>query len=92
MFFKMAEKSKKQHDVKIYSLPTCIHCNHTKEFFKKHNVKYKDINVQNNKKAAMEMIEKTGQHGIPVIVIDGKWDDAIIGFDERALKKKLEIK
>ena len=57
----MAESSKKQHDVKIYSLPTCIHCNHTKEFFKKHNIKYKDINVQENRNAAREMVEKTGK-------------------------------
>ncbi|MBI2507648.1 glutaredoxin family protein [Candidatus Woesearchaeota archaeon] len=88
----MVEKSKKQHEVKVYSLPTCVHCNHTKEFFKKHNVKYQDINVQDNKNAAKEMVEKTGQHGVPVIVIDGKWDDAVIGFDEKGLRKILGIK
>ncbi len=88
----MAEKSNKQLDVKIYSLPQCIHCNHAKDFFKKHNIKYKDIDVYKDRKAAMEMVEKTGQPGVPVIVIDGKWSDAIIGFDERALRKRLEIK
>jgi len=88
----MAESSKKQHDVKIYSLPTCIHCNHTKEFFKKHNIKYKDINVQENRNAAREMVEKTGQHGVPVIVINGKWNDAVIGFYEKSLRKMLGIK
>ncbi len=88
----MAENSKKQHEVRIYSLPTCIHCNHAKEFFKKHNVKYKDINVQNDRKAAKEMVEKTGQHGVPVILIDGKWGDAIIGFDGPALKRRLGIR
>lgn len=88
----MAENSKKQHDVKIFSLPSCVYCNHAKEFFKKHNVKYKDINVENDNKAGMKMVEKTGQHGVPVILIDEKWNDAIIGFDESALKKKLNIK
>ncbi|MEK6856474.1 MAG: glutaredoxin domain-containing protein [Nanoarchaeota archaeon] len=88
----MEKNLKMQHEVKIYSLPTCIHCNHAKEFFKKYNVKFKDINVQKNREAAMEMVEKTNQHGVPVIVVDGKWNNAIIGFDESALKKRLEIK
>ncbi len=87
----MAEKPKKRHDVKIFSTPTCMYCKATKEFFKKHNVKYKDINVLENKSAAREMVEKTGQHGVPVIVIDGKWNDAVIGFDKKSLRKKLEI-
>lgn len=88
----MIDKSKKQHDVKIFSTPTCQFCKAAKEFFKKHNVGYKDINVLENKSAAREMVEKTGQHGVPVIVIDGKWSDAIIGFDEKSLRKRLEIK
>jgi len=37
------------------------------------------------------MVEKTGQQGVPVIVIDGKWDQAIIGFDEPELKKRLDL-
>ena len=88
----MAEKKSKKHDVVIYSLPTCVYCNLAKEFFKKHDIKFKNINVMNNQKAGMEMVEKTSQNGVPVIVIDGNWDDAVIGFDQPALKKKLEIK
>ena len=88
----MIAKSKKQHDVKIFSTPACHFCKATKEFFKKHNINYKDINVLENRNAAREMVEKTGQHGVPVIVIDGKWNDAIIGFDEKSLRKRLEIK
>ena len=87
----MPEKTKKQHEVKIFSTPTCGFCQEAKEFFKKYNVRYKDINVMEDKRAAREMVEKTGQYGVPVIVIDGNWDDAVIGFDEKNLRKKLEI-
>ena len=88
----MMAKSKKQHDVKIFSTPTCWFCKAAKEFFKRHNIKYENINVMENKNAAREMVEKTGQQGVQVIIIDGKWSNAFIGFDEQALRKILEIR
>ena len=75
--------------VKIYSTPTCIWCNKTKEFLKQHRVKFTDIDVSSNRKAAEEMIHKTGQMGVPVIDINGT---IIVGYDEEALKKTLKIK
>ena len=75
-------------EVKIFSASLCIWCKKTKEFFKKHNVKYTDIDVSKDHKAAMEMIEKSGQQGVPVIEIDG---EIIIGYDEDRLKKALKI-
>jgi len=60
-----------------------------KEFFKRNNVKYQEINVELDEKAAEEMIEKSGQMGVPVIDIDGK---IIVGFDRPALEKTLKVK
>jgi glutaredoxin-like YruB-family protein len=77
--------------VKIYSTPSCSHCQHAKEFFKENNVEFEDVNVQENQEAAKEMIEKSGQQGVPVIVIDDKWDEAIVGFNEGKLKEKLKL-
>jgi glutaredoxin-like YruB-family protein len=74
--------------VKIYSTPTCPFCKKAKEFFKKHNVEYEDINVAENEKARDEMIEKSGQMSVPVIEIGNK---LIVGFNEQELKKKLKI-
>ena len=51
-------------------------------------MKFKYIDVGKNREAAMEMIEKTGQRGVPVIEID---DEVIIGFDEARIRKKLGI-
>ncbi len=70
--------------VKVYSTPMCPWCHKTKEFLKQHKIKFKDINVGENQKAAQEMIKKSGQTGVPVIDINGK---IIAGFDELAIKK-----
>lgn len=76
-------------NVIIYSTQTCIWCAKTKEFFKSHRVKFKDVDVGSNRKAAEEMIIKSGQMGVPVIDINGK---IIIGHNEGALKRALKIK
>ena len=70
--------------VKVYSSKTCPRFHKTKEFQKKNSIKYQDINVGENQKAAQEMIKKSGQTGVPVIDIEGK---IIVGFDESAIKK-----
>ncbi len=60
-----------------------------KEFFKKNDVKYTEINVEEDDKAAEDMIEKSGQMGVPVIDVDGK---IIVGFNRPALEKALHLK
>lgn len=60
-----------------------------KEFLKQNDVKFKDIDVSKDREAAMEMIEKSGQRGIPVIEIDG---EMIVGFDREKISKKLGLK
>lgn len=74
--------------VKIYSTPTCPWCHKTKEFLRENNIPYADVNVAADHKAAEEMIEKSGQTGVPVIDIDGT---VIVGFDKNALKKALKL-
>ena len=75
--------------VTIYSTQFCPWCHKTKEFFKTNKVKFTDIDVGENQKAATEMIKKSGQQGVPVIDIDGK---IIVGFDEPELRKALKLK
>jgi glutaredoxin-like YruB-family protein len=74
--------------VKIYSTPTCPWCRKTKEFFKENNIDYEDIDVSSNKDAQKEMIDKSGQMGVPVVDIDGT---IIAGYDVDKLKKALNI-
>ena len=75
--------------VRVFSTPTCPYCKMTKEFLKKNNVNFEDIDVSTNQEAAHEMIDKSGQMGVPVIDVDGK---IIVGYNVTALKEALKIK
>lgn len=75
-------------NVKIYSTPTCPWCHKAKEFLKEHKIKFEEFNVAADRNAAKEMIEKSGQMGVPVTDIDGK---IIVGYDVAELKKALKI-
>ncbi len=72
--------------IKIYSTPTCPYCTKAKEFLKEKGIKFEDIDVSSNQDAAKEMIEKSGQMGVPVIDIDGK---ILVGFDQNAIENEL---
>ena len=75
--------------VKIYTIPTCPWCMKTKEFLKENKIKFEEINIASNQKAAKEIINRSGQTSVPVIDIDEK---LIFGFDEKKLKKALKLK
>ncbi|OGI59575.1 NrdH-redoxin [Candidatus Nomurabacteria bacterium RIFCSPHIGHO2_01_FULL_38_19] len=76
-------------NVTIYTTPTCVYCKLTKAFFKEHNVSYEEKNVAEDADARREMIEKSGQMGVPVVEIDG---DISVGFDKERLSRLLNIK
>lgn len=75
--------------VTIYSTPTCHFCHMAKEFFTENNVAFTDYNVGSDLAKRQEMIQKSGQMGVPVITIDS---DLIVGFDEPRLRELLAIK
>ncbi|MBI2142484.1 NrdH-redoxin, partial [Candidatus Woesearchaeota archaeon] len=58
------------------------------EFFKENSVQYEEVNVAADRAAAEEMIQKSGQMGVPVIDVDGQM---IVGYNKPALKKALGI-
>ena len=68
--------------ITIYSTPTCHFCQLTKDFLTEHNVSYTDYNVSSDLEKRQEMIDKSGQMGVPVIFIG---DDMIIGFDKEKI-------
>ena len=72
----------------IYSTPVCHFCQAAKDFFKANNVEYTDVNVAEDADKRQEMIEMTGQMGVPVIKIG---DDVVIGFDEAKVKELLGV-
>ena len=76
-------------NVTIYTTPTCVYCKMTKAFFKENNVQYEEKDVSADRTAADEMIQKSGQMGVPVIDIDGQ---ILTGFDKEGLSRLLNIK
>ncbi|MBS3126615.1 glutathione S-transferase N-terminal domain-containing protein [Candidatus Woesearchaeota archaeon] len=72
--------------VKIYTTPTCPWCMKTKEFLKSKKIPYTEHNVVEDETARTEMIEKSGQMGVPVLDINGK---IIVGYDPEEILKAL---
>ncbi|PIR69327.1 MAG: NrdH-redoxin [Candidatus Niyogibacteria bacterium CG10_big_fil_rev_8_21_14_0_10_46_36] len=75
-------------NVTIYSTPTCHFCHAAKEFFKENNIEFTDHDVSSDVEKRQEMVQKSGQMGVPVIFID---DEMIVGFDEPKVKSLLEL-
>tara|TARA_Y100000310_G_C20695429_1_gene825353 strand:- start:2364 stop:2624 length:261 start_codon:yes stop_codon:yes gene_type:complete len=80
------EKDTKSDKVKVYSTDSCPWCVKAKEFLKENKIEYEDLNVGTDEKARNEMIEKSGQMGVPVLDVKGT---IIIGFDEPKIKEAL---
>jgi len=74
--------------VVIYSTPTCPYCKQAKEFLTEKEVKFENVDVSTDAAKAQEMIEKSGQMGVPVIDIEG---EIIIGFDRERIANTLGI-
>ena len=88
--------------ITIYSTPTCPYCKMAKEFLTEKKVEFTDVDVAADQKAAEEMIHKSGQMGVPVIIIDkdgppsvageaGK-EEIMTGFDKPRLEELLNLK
>ena len=75
--------------VEIFSTDTCHFCHMAKDWFVANDVKFVDHNVGTDVEKRKEMVEMTGQMGVPVIKIG---DDVIIGFNEEKLRELLDIK
>ena len=75
-------------NVTIYSTPSCHFCHMAKEFFKEKNVPYTEYDVAGNLEKRKEMIENSGQMGVPVIVIG---NDLIVGFNKPKVAQLLGL-
>ena len=72
----------------IYSTPVCHFCHAAKDFFQENGIAFTEHDVAADLEKRQEMIEMTGQMGVPVIRIE---DDVVIGFDEAKLRELLAI-
>jgi glutaredoxin 3 len=72
--------------IKIYSTPTCTYCQIAKQYFAEKDLAYEEINVAEDNSKLQEMVELSGQMGVPVIKIG---EQVVVGFDENKVKELL---
>ncbi|MDQ3245184.1 MAG: NrdH-redoxin [bacterium] len=75
-------------NVTIYSTPSCHFCHMAKDYFKENNIAFTDHDVASDTAKRAEMVEKSGQMGVPVIIIG---DDIIVGFNKPKVVELLEL-
>ena len=78
-----------EKQVTFYTTPPCHYCHMAKEFFQENNVEYTEHDVAKDMKAREEMVQMSGQMGVPVIQVG---DEIIVGFNKEALQEMLGIK
>jgi len=78
-----------EHKIRVFSTQTCPYCITLKQFLKENGFEFEDIDVGADQETAEEMVQKSGQKGVPVVDIDG---EIIVGFDREKISKLLDIK
>lgn len=73
--------------IKVFSTKTCPWCTKVKEYLQNKEVEFETVDVSANREAAMEMVKKTGQMGVPVTQIGEKY---IIGYNPEAIDAEIE--
>ncbi len=85
----MAEsKPKKQPRVVVFSTPSCPWCTRVKSYLRQKGVTFKDVDVSRDRRAAEDMVRRTGQQGVPVVLIGSR---AVVGFDKQKIDKYLGL-
>lgn len=89
--------SNQKKKVEIYSTPTCVYCGQAKDFFAANGIAFTNYDVSTDAAKRTEMIEKTGQMGVPVIVLTPNDSDnpedveIVIGFNKKHLATSLDV-
>jgi len=83
----LVNSKEEEMEIKVYSTQTCPYCHQLKAFLDQNKIEYKDIDVGVDQKAAQEMVEKSGQMGVPVLDIGGT---IIVGFNRPKIEESLK--
>ncbi len=69
-------------DIKVYSTSVCPACDAAKNYLKEKGLVYEEYNVENDEEKAFDMINLSGQTGVPVIEING---NILVGFSKQRI-------
>jgi glutaredoxin-like YruB-family protein len=78
-----------QPTVVVFTTPTCSWCRVVKQHLKKHNIRFKEIDISKDERATRDMVRRTGQQGVPVTLIQNR---PIVGFNKQQINRLLDIK
>ena len=78
-----------QLKVVMFTTPTCSFCNSAKRYFREKNIRFTEVDVSRDMAAARDLQRRTGQTGVPVILINNR---PIVGFDRPKINQMLNIK
>lgn len=84
--FTAEKEGKPSYSVTVYSTPTCSWCNTLKTYLRKNRIQFTDIDVSRDQNAAREMVNRSGQQGVPQSVING---EVIVGFNKARIDQLL---
>ena len=73
----------------MFTTPTCSFCTSAKRYFREKNIRFKEVDVSRDQKAALDMQRRAGTTGVPVILINNR---PIVGFDKPKINSMLNIK
>ena len=73
----------------VFSTPTCSWCRKIKSYLKENKIRFTNVDVSQDEKAARDMVRKTGQQGVPQMWINNV---PVVGFDKNKIDRLLNIK
>ncbi len=80
---------KTQPSVILFTTPTCSWCRTVKQYLRKNDVRFKEVDITRDEKAARDMVRRTGQQGVPVTLINNR---PVVGFNKNEINRLLNIK
>lgn len=80
---------KKNHTVLVFTSPGCSWCRRVKQYLRDNHISFKEIDISRNVQAARDIMKRTGQAGVPVILVDNR---PIVGFNKQMIDQRLGIK
>ena len=83
-------ETKKRRNIVVFTTSTCPYCTMVKNYLKKNRIRFREVNIEKDRKAATDLVNRTGQMGVPVTMIDNR--HTVLGFDRQKLSKILNIK
>ncbi|MFB6214004.1 MAG: glutaredoxin family protein [Candidatus Nanohaloarchaea archaeon] len=76
-----------KEDIEVFTTPSCPYCTRIKQWLEENGYDYIEHNVAEDREKAKEMVEKTGQRGVPQTLIG---DTAVVGFQSAKIEQAIE--